>query len=208
LSSGGTRLPSGGRRLERDVTPDRTIYALWLAWVISWFIAARWANATVNRPGFSREMLYRVVQGIGVLFLFGGLPPGARFAAPDWAAPLAIRWAMVGVAMAGFVFCWWARLHLGRLWSGTVTRKADHHVVDTGPYAIVRHPIYTGIIAAAFATAIARGTNGALLGAALIVVGFWIKARLEERFLRTELGAEAYNSYARRTAMLVPFVRL
>ena len=190
------------------MTPERAIYALWGAWIISWFIAARWANATVNRPGFPREIVYRLVQGVGVLFLFGALPNGSLIARPDWIAPAAIRWAMVVATAAGFLFCWWARVHLGRLWSGTVTRKTDHHVVDTGPYAIVRHPIYTGVIAAAFATAVARGSNGALLGAALIVVGFWIKARLEERFLRTELGAEAYDTYARRTAMLVPFVKL
>lgn len=189
------------------MTPERAIFALWAAWALSWFIAARWANATVNRPGFSNEIVYRLVQGVGVLFLFGALPRGLHFARSDWTAPDAIRWAMVPAAAAGFLFCWWARIHLGRLWSGTVTRKADHHVVDTGPYAIVRHPIYTGIIAAAFATAVGRGSNGALLGAALIVAGFWIKARLEERFLRTELGAEAYDAYARKTAMLVPFVR-
>lgn len=189
------------------MSPDRAIYVLWAAWAVSWFIAARWANATVKRPGFSNEILYRVVQGVGVLLLFSLIPARMRFAAPDWVAPASIRWAMVAVAAAGFLFCWWARIHLGRLWSGTVTRKADHHVVDTGPYAIVRHPIYTGIIAAAFATVVARGTYLSLLGAVLIVAGFWIKARLEERFLRTELGAEAYDAYARKTAMLVPFVR-
>ena len=51
------------------------------------------------------------------------------------------------LTIPGFLFAWWARLHLGRLWSGTVTRKADHRIVDTGPYAIVRHPIYTGLLA-------------------------------------------------------------
>ena len=187
------------------MTPVHAIYALWIAWVVSWFIAARWANSTIKRPGFSREIVYRVVQGAGVVFLFGYLP--SRFAPPDWMAPTAIRWAMVGVTAAGFAFCWWARIHLGRLWSGTVTRKVDHHVVDTGPYAIVRHPIYTGVITAAIGLAIARGSNWSLFGVLLIVAGFWIKARLEERFLRTELGADAYDAYARRTAMLVPYLK-
>ena len=54
---------------------------------------------------------------------------------------------------AGLAFCWWARLHLGAMWSGTVTRKDDHHIVDTGPYGLVRHPIYTGLIFSALGQA-------------------------------------------------------
>ena len=80
-------------------------------------------------------------------------------------------------------------------------------MIDTGPYAIVRHPIYTGIILAAFATAAIKGTVFALAGAAIMTLGFWIKARLEERFLRQELGAAGYDAYSRRVPMLVPFGR-
>jgi protein-S-isoprenylcysteine O-methyltransferase Ste14 len=112
---------------------------------------------------------------------------------------------MVAAAIAGFAFTAWARIHLGRLWSSSVSRKADHHIIDTGPYGIVRHPIYTGIIAASAATAAQRGTAEAWLGMALMTLGWYIKARLEERFLRDELGADAYGAYARRVPMLVPF---
>ena len=108
------------------------------------------------------------------------------------------------IAALGFAICWWARLHLGRLWSASVTRKADHRIVDSGPYALVRHPIYTGVILAAAATAALKGSAGALLGLALMVLAFWIKARLEERFLGAELGEAAYDDYRRRTGMLFP----
>ena len=87
-------------------------------------------------------------------------------------------------------------------------KKAGHHVVDTGPYRLVRHPIYSGLIFAAFATAIEKGTSFAMLGAAIITLAFYIKARREERFLRAELAENAYDDYARKTAMLVPFVRI
>jgi protein-S-isoprenylcysteine O-methyltransferase Ste14 len=90
------------------------------------------------------------------------------------------------------------------MWSSSVTRKADHHIVDTGPYAFVRHPIYTGIITACAAMAAQRGTVAGLAGLVLVILGFWIKARLEERFLRIELGAEPYDAYAKRTGMLFP----
>jgi protein-S-isoprenylcysteine O-methyltransferase Ste14 len=108
---------------------------------------------------------------------------------------------------AGILFTWWARIHIGRLWSGSITRKEDHHVVDTGPYALVRHPIYTGLILALLATAAAQATANALAGAVLLNVGFWLKARAEERFLMAELGADAYDAYRRRVPMLVPSLR-
>jgi protein-S-isoprenylcysteine O-methyltransferase Ste14 len=109
--------------------------------------------------------------------------------------------------VAGFAFAWWARIYLGTLWSGQVTLKPDHHIVDTGPYALVRHPIYTGILTAVLATMAAKGTLPGVAGAAIILVGVWMKARIEERWLRQELGAEAYDGYARRVPMLVPFLR-
>jgi len=87
---------------------------------------------------------------------------------------------MVALCFAGFAFCWWARIHLGRLWSAFVTLKAEHRIVDTGPYGIVRHPIYTGIILATVAVGILKGTAYAAAGALLVILGFWIKARLEE----------------------------
>jgi protein-S-isoprenylcysteine O-methyltransferase Ste14 len=79
-------------------------------------------------------------------------------------------------------------------------------VIDTGPYALVRHPIYTGIIAAIVATAAAQATVTGITGAALVVFGLWLKARAEERFLTAELGADAYGGYRRRVPMLVPFL--
>ena len=107
--------------------------------------------------------------------------------------------------MVGLVFTWWARIHLGRLWSSSVTKKADHRIVDTGPYAIVRHPIYTGVLVAIYATAAMKGAPLSLVGAIVMTWGFATKARLEERFLREQLGAQAYDSYRRRVPMLLPF---
>jgi protein-S-isoprenylcysteine O-methyltransferase Ste14 len=115
---------------------------------------------------------------------------------------------LAAVTAAGLLFTWWARIHLGRLWSDRVVKKAGHHVVDTGPYRLVRHPIYSGLIFAAFATAIEKGTSLALLGVAIVTVAFYIKARREECFLRAELGGNTYDAYAHKTAMLVPFVRI
>lgn len=195
--------------------PDIAIYIPWAAWAVSWMLAALWANRTEGRPGVGRELPYRIVTLAGFALLLALLvkgdkpvalaPPLAVLTRRVWDMPDAVNWAMVGAAALGFAFCWWARLHLGKLWSGRITRKEGHRVVDTGPYGIVRHPIYTGLLAASLATMVERGSPQAVLGAALLVIGYWMKARLEERFLREQLGAADYDAYARRVPMLVPF---
>ncbi len=123
-----------------------------------------------------------------------------------WHLTLGQAWICVGLVGLGFAFTWWARVHLGKLWSGQITKKADHRVVESGPYGLVRHPIYTGLLLATYATMVAKGTVLGVAGGALITLGLWMKARLEERFLRQELGAAAYDDYSRRVAMLVPFI--
>jgi protein-S-isoprenylcysteine O-methyltransferase Ste14 len=196
--------------------PQAAIYIPWYIWAASWVAAAFWANRTLNRAGSAREWPYRVLEFGGffmLLFYFvdNGQPAPTGNPILDllmhryWLLPLDVNWAMVGLATLGFLFCWWARLHLGRLWSGWITKKEGHRIIDTGPYAIVRHPIYTGVLTAALATMAVKGTGHAMLGVALLIAGYWLKARLEERFLREELGAEAYDSYRRRVPMLVPF---
>jgi protein-S-isoprenylcysteine O-methyltransferase Ste14 len=134
-----------------------------------------------------------------------GVPADPFGEALLWRLPPIAGWPFTALALLGFAFTWWARLTLGDLWSGSVTRKERHVVVETGPYGLVRHPIYTGLILAAFAFAIQIGYASALVGAALMAGGFALKARLEERFLSAELGEAAYGPYRRRTPMLVPF---
>lgn len=183
--------------------PAFAMLVLWAFWAITWFIAAIWSKRASARPGFASELGYRVLTAIGAVIFF--VLPQRVASSQLWATPGAVMWALVGLEAAGFAFCWWARIHLGSLWSSTVTRKEGHRIVDTGPYAIVRHPIYTGIITALIATTLARGTSLAIVGAGLIILGLWMKARLEEQFLRRELGENAYDAYRRRVPMLVPF---
>jgi protein-S-isoprenylcysteine O-methyltransferase Ste14 len=110
------------------------------------------------------------------------------------------------LVVLGLIFAWWARIHLGRLWSSGVTKKAGHYLVDSGPYGIVRHPIYTGILLAILATTAAKGTVLGIAGCLLVMLGAWSKARLEEQWLIRELGEDIYQSYRQRVPMLVPFV--
>jgi protein-S-isoprenylcysteine O-methyltransferase Ste14 len=187
------------------MTPQLAINYLWFFWFATWMVAAFWSDRSAKRPAFGAEVLYRIVTLTGAVLLFAIQIRSYDSPMILWSFSPGANWVLFGLAAAGFLFCWWARIYLGRLWSGWVSKKEGHHIVDKGPYGIVRHPIYTGIILAVFATAAIKGTGFAFLGAAVMTVGFWIKARLEERFLRAELGAAGYDAYSRRVPMLVPF---
>lgn len=184
--------------------PGAAIVFLWLAWAVSWAAAALWADRAEKRAGFEAEAPYRIVLMLGTALFFipaHGYVGRLRF----WIPGLTAAWTCVALIAAGLIFSWWARLHLGRLWSGTITAKAEHRVVDSGPYGLVRHPIYTGLLLAILATMTAKGTLWGIAGAVLLTIGIYMKARLEEHFLRHELGP-AYDEYARRVPMLVPFL--
>lgn len=189
-----------------NLTPETATRALWLVWWISWMAAALWSDRSVKRPGTRHQLLYRAFVVTGATLLFGTYRHPVERELRLWRTPDPVAWLMVALTLAGLLITWWARIHLGRLWSSNVARKADHHVVDTGPYGLVRHPIYTGIIVASIATAAMRGTLAAWLGMGLMTLGWYIKARMEEGFLREELGVDAYGGYARRVPMLVPLL--
>ena len=195
------------------MTPLQAIYYLWDAWAVSWIVAALWRAPATARPPLSTRLWRDGLTLLGaVLVVVWGSPFVAvgqsldvRLHAPLWQAPAALGWALVAMTFAAFAFCWWARLHLGPLWSGVAGRTAGHRIVDTGPYGLVRHPIYTGILAALLAMALLKGTSVALIGVAIAGLGFVLKCRLEEGFLSSELGATDYDAYRRRTPMLIPF---
>jgi protein-S-isoprenylcysteine O-methyltransferase Ste14 len=177
----------------------------WGAWLLSWVLASGWSSPAIRRPASGAVWAYLGSITLGVLLIVaarGHWLPTPRL----WRVETNSAQVLAFLTLPGFAFTWWARLHLGRLWSGGVARKDGHRIIDTGPYALVRHPIYTGLLEAALVSAIARGTVLALAGLVLMVVGIWLKARLEERFLSAELGAEVYGAYRRRVPMLFPWL--
>lgn len=180
--------------------PIKAMMLLWGVWLVSWWAAAFWSDRAVKGPGAAPQVAYNLLTIAGgvLLFAFNSTDTVLRL-------PPAGRWATLGIAAAGFLFAWWARITLGRFWARNVSRKADHRVIDNGPYALVRHPIYTGIILATVATALLKATLVAWAGVVVMTAGWYVKARLEERFLHGELGA-AYDAYRARVPMLVPFI--
>lgn len=178
-------------------------YALWFVFVIAWNVTDRPAP-TIATPGARRERLYLLVIALGLIMIVVAPVLLARRGFQIWINPPLLAWGMLLVVAAGITLCVWARLHLGSLWSAAVTRKEGHRVVDSGPYRLVRHPIYTGFIVMDLGLAVLCGSALALVGVAVITVGLWLKARVEEQFLSEELGAAAYSAYKARTPMLMP----
>jgi len=185
------------------VTPITVVSTLWVLWVLSWVLAARWSGATVVRQSKRDRLLHSVFMWSGTFFLFfrpAALGPlGTRIVS----ASAALGWAAAALALLGLGWTWWARIHLGRLWSSAVTLKADHALVRSGPYRITRHPIYTGLLVAFIATALLRDDVAGALGLALLVVGLRLKVRQEEQLLGQHFGA-AYQQYRAQVSALLP----
>jgi protein-S-isoprenylcysteine O-methyltransferase Ste14 len=198
-----------------SVSVEYAANILWIVWYASWIAAVAWSAKTKVQMRTDMFGLHRSLLAFGAVLLFipsdggdlFGVASSAWLTQKLWHEPDWVAWSLFALVALGFGFCWWARVHLGRLWSGYVTLKEGHYLVDTGPYGLVRHPIYSGIIFSALATAILRASPAGFFGAILIVAGVSMTAKIEERFLREQLGAEPYDAYSRRVAMLVPLLR-
>ncbi|MGX4802873.1 methyltransferase family protein [Bradyrhizobium guangdongense] len=184
--------------------PTELLALIWLAFLASWVGASFWQGRT------KKQVMTLESQRYSLPILVGGI------LYTPWIAEI-LGWKPVWVlgntgitivallSVAGIAFAWWGRLHLGKFWSNTITHKEDHRVIDTGPYGIVRHPIYTGLIFGMLVTGFAIGLVTTILGAILISLGMWQKGRMEEVFLSKELGEDAYGAYCRRVPMIIPF---
>jgi protein-S-isoprenylcysteine O-methyltransferase Ste14 len=185
--------------------PAQLLVVVWLGWAVSWTLAALWTGRTERRlvtwDGLASHFF--IVAGGVMLSNWAAQKTGAGRL---WHSHKASGYMLALLTLAGILFAWWARVHLGRMWSGGVALKRGQRIVESGPYALVRHPIYAGLLAATLATAIAQATATALAGWVLLMCGAWIKARIEERFLAAQLAPGAYAAYRRRVPMMLPIL--
>ena len=181
------------------------ISGCWLVFVAIWVLAAVSTKRTLYREPRAQRLRYWVLLVIAYLLLFYGprLPYPLNLGIIPHVAPTA--WAAAVLCVIGLVFAVWARVTLGRNWSGVVTLKEGHELVERGPYRFVRHPIYTGILTMFFATALAQGHLSGFVGTLLMFASFWIKLRDEEKLMLQQFP-ERYADYRRRAKCIVPFV--
>jgi protein-S-isoprenylcysteine O-methyltransferase Ste14 len=179
---------------------------LWLAWVLYWVVSAFSAKTTQRREPLGSRLSHVVPLLIGVALILRPRVPW------DWLSlrllppgPLESALGVVLLAL-GLAFTVWARVYLGRNWSGTVTLKEGHELIRSGPYAYVRHPIYTGLLVALLGSAVACGELRALIGWCVVAGAFIHKLRIEERFMR-EIFPGQYPGYCAAVPALVPFTK-
>jgi protein-S-isoprenylcysteine O-methyltransferase Ste14 len=175
------------------------IPALWLVWIAGWLLAARDVKPAQWKEARRDAIANRLPVLLGMVLLMVPLPGLGQRIVP-W-GPEPPFWGVV-LSAAGLAFAGWARWHLGRNWSAEVTVKEGHTLIRGGPYRLVRHPIYSGMVLALFGTALAIGAVRGFLGAGLITLGFVLKLQVEETRMRETFPE--YAEYCRSTARLIP----
>jgi protein-S-isoprenylcysteine O-methyltransferase Ste14 len=178
---------------------------VWIAFLLYWQIKAADAKTTQRiEPAASRiTRVLTILIAIGLLSI-PHLPLHWLYI-QLWPVGFWTYWLGAALTVAGLLFAVWAREHLGRNWSRSVTIKEGHELITTGPYAVVRHPIYTGSLAGFLGMAIAIAQVRGFVAFLLMFFVFWFKLRMEEQFMRSQFG-ETYASYAQKTAALLPYL--
>jgi protein-S-isoprenylcysteine O-methyltransferase Ste14 len=170
----------------------------WAAFWIYWLVAA--ISMKRGRVPWSREFGVRAVIVIIVILLIRlGAFRTHGLNTDLWRAGFGTVLFAFGLA-----FAIWARVHIGRNWGAPKTQKDDPELVTSGPYRLVRHPIYSGILVADVGTALALSWLW-LIAVLLAGVYFVYSATVEERYL-SEQFPDTYPAYRNSTKMLVPFV--
>ncbi len=185
---------------------DNLISLLWVAFLVYWQIMwqrIRGARSTERLEPASSRVLRAALFLVAIVLFSWHTIPVRWLRIGLW--PQSYTVYNIGIAMtaAGIAFAVWARVHLGVNWSRSVTLRQNHELITSGPYRLVRHPIYTGLLFGLAGTVLAEGQPRALIALALIAWALWRKLRLEETWMCEQFG-ESYADYSRRTAALVP----
>jgi protein-S-isoprenylcysteine O-methyltransferase Ste14 len=168
----------------------------WIVFWIYWLVSASSSKESV-RSGWRTRLTG--VSAVGV-FLIAGVLRGGSLAVHS------LILAVIGALLfaCGIALAIWARLHIGRNWGMPMTQRAEPELVTSGPYRLVRHPIYSGLLTAMLGTALVNSLLG-LVVVAVLAAYFYYSGMVEERNL-TATFPEAYPEYRSRTKMLIPFL--
>jgi serine phosphatase RsbU (regulator of sigma subunit)/protein-S-isoprenylcysteine O-methyltransferase Ste14 len=182
--------------------PWSLIGEMWLAWFVYWNFAALFTRKTRFREGIFQRFWHIIPLYAGLFlelhnrhfwFISGRLYDN------DGVDSLGVM-----LTFGGLAFSVWARIHLGANWSGIITLKEGHTLTRTGPYQFVRHPIYTGLIAAAIGTAMTNSTGDAYVGLIPVILSCYFKSGREEKLMIGEFG-DQYVRYEAEVPGLVPY---
>ena len=175
----------------------------WYALLAVWAVAAlRVKQDKVTEP-IARRLFHVICVALAFVLLFSRTLPLGPLRHQVFGSEVWLQWIGIALTYIGAALAIWARLRLGDNWSSRVNLKQDHQLVSSGPYAFVRHPIYTGFLTAVVGTAIEVGEWRGVLATALVAVAHTLKARREEEFMVSEFG-QRYVDYQKQTGFLLP----
>jgi len=175
----------------------------WVTLIAIWLISALSVKRTKERQPLSGRLFYIGLTAVVAALLNGGIRQAhlTRVVLPHTLGTAIIADVIV---LVGFVIAVWARVVLGGNWSSRVTLKENHELIQRGPYRLVRHPIYSGLLVMILGTAVMVGHVSGFVAVPICFGGFWIKLRQEEALLTRRLPG--YSEYMARTKALVPFL--
>lgn len=180
------------------------VVSMWAVWLALWRLASPGSTASEERESAWSRASYLLPMLLVIVLMIGpGWPPwlSHQLISGGWVR----YWIGVVVLASGLGFTVWARLMLGRNWSGRIAIKHGQQLVRIGPYRRIRHPIYTGGLIAILGTAVASGRVSGFLALALACAALGYKVRIEERWLMREF-ADQYAEYRRSSWMFMPYV--
>src|SRR5438552_12125727 len=177
----------------------------WMLFAVIWLLAAFATKQTVYKESGLQRLRYIIPLLLGWFLL----AKGHRLSDPLNHRVIphldALAWIGTVLCIAGLAFCVWARFTLGRNWSGVVTLKGGHELITNGPYALVRHPIYIGLLTMFVVTVIVLGHVAGIIAMPFVFVSFWVKLRYEEKLMLTKFPNQ-YAAYQQRVKRLIPFI--
>jgi protein-S-isoprenylcysteine O-methyltransferase Ste14 len=193
------------RFMQSPSLPADIIRACWILFSVIWLLAAASTKRSIYRESGAQRLRYWILLVLAFLLLTRAPRLPYPFNVRIIPATEAVEWMAGILCIAGLLFCLWARATLGRNWSGTITLKEGHELIERGPYHLVRHPIYTGLLAMFLATALTFGYLGGIIAVMLAFVSFWIKLSEEEKLMLQQFP-DQYRSYQERVKCIIPFV--
>jgi protein-S-isoprenylcysteine O-methyltransferase Ste14 len=184
----------------------RVCLDLWMVLALIWLITSLRTRRTQERVDIASRLLYGIPVILGFVLMFDNHFPMSWLQSNILPANAFLRVLGVTLTAFGIGLAVWARFSIGQNWSSAVSIKVGHQLVRTGPYAWVRHPIYSGILLMMIGTGLVLGQPRGLLGTVVLWSAFWVKSRMEERFMLKAFGP-VYEDYSRSTGALIPRIR-
>jgi len=178
---------------------------MWISYLIYWWTLSGNVKVTIR----TESLLSRFIRSFSIILA------AVLLCLPKFPIPfLNLRftplsnlcfWIGAIITAGGLCFSVWARHYLGKNWSQAVTIKEDHKLITNGPYALARHPIYTGLLFGFVGSSIALGEWRGVIAVALVFGVLLFKLKLEEKWLHEKFG-ESYETYCKKVSALIPFV--